>query len=132
MRRQSGKFKAVSEGAKQAFRDSKRLFVSSSEEESEEGGLVLGLVGEVKRIGFKQDHKREEISLMREDLKRRKADLDDPAYVPKVPEDGKKKSDTTSKKKTAGDSLGVVSFVFMFFLIEFIYYQISTMFDEFI
>ena len=49
-----------------------------------------------------------------------------------VPEDGKKKSDTTSKKKSAGDSLGVVSFVFIFFSIEFIYYQISTIFDEFI
>jgi hypothetical protein len=40
-------------------------------------------------------------------------------YVPRVPEVGKKKSNkksnTASKKTSAGDSLGVVSFVFMFF-----------------
>ena len=59
VRRQSGKFKAVSDGAKQSFYD-KRLFASSSKE-SKEGGLVHGLVGDVKPIGYKQDRKREEI-----------------------------------------------------------------------
>ncbi len=43
-------------------------------------GLVLGLVGDVKPSEYKQDGKREAISLMREDQKRRKADLDDPTY----------------------------------------------------
>ena len=73
---------------------------------------------------------------MREDRKRRKADLDDPTYVPEVPKVGKnksnKKSNTASKKTYAGDSLGVASFVFMFFSIQFIYYLISIIFDEFI
>ena len=101
------KIKAVLDGAKQSFYDSKPLFASCSEEESEEGGLVWGglvqgglvrvLVGDVKPIGYKQDRKREEIASMREDRKRRKQDLDDPAYVPEVPKDGKK-SDMTSKK----------------------------------
>ena len=122
VRCQSGKFKAVSDGTKQAFYDSKWLFASSSEEESEEGGLVPGLVGDVKQIGYKKDRKREEISLIREDRKRRKEDLNDPTFVPELPKDGKKKSDTTSNKKSAGDSLDVVSFVFLFFSIEFIYY----------
>ncbi len=66
---------------------------------------------------------------MREDQKRRKADLNDPTYVLEVPEVGKNKSNkktyTASKKTSAGDSLGVVSFVFMFFSIQFIYYLIS-------
>ena len=39
---------------------------------------------------------------MKEDLKRRRADLDDPTYVPEVPKDGKKKSDTISKKNLQG------------------------------
>ncbi len=37
---------------------------------------------------------------MKEDLKRRRAD--DPTYVPEVPKDGKKKSDTISKKNLQG------------------------------
>ncbi len=52
MRRQSGKFKAFLVEAKEAFYDSK-LFPNSSEEESKEGGLVLGLVGDVKPSRYK-------------------------------------------------------------------------------
>ena len=104
------------------------MFASSSDEESKEGGLHCVLVGNFKPIGYKQDCKRKVFASIREDCKRRKEDLDDPTYVPEVPKDGKKKSDTTSKKKSAG--LGVVRFVFIFFSIEIIYYLISIIFDE--
>ena len=55
VRRQSGKFKAVIDEAKEAFYASKdsKLFPNSSEEESKEGGLVLGLVGDVKPSRYK-------------------------------------------------------------------------------
>ena len=126
---QSGKFKAISDGAKLSFYDSKKpMFASSSDEESKEGGLHCVLVGNFKPIGYKQDCKRKVFASIREDCKRRKEDLDDPTYVPEVPKDGKKKSDTTSKKKSAG--LGVERFVFIFFSIEIIYYLISIIFDE--
>ena len=145
MRRQLGIFKAVVDDAEEAFymsKDSKLLkdllFPSSSEEESNDGGLVSCLVGDVKQIAYgvavklcgrKKDGKRQAISQLREEQKRRKEDKNDPAYVPKdtgkknVPGDtGKKnrnkKSDTASNKKSAGDCVFDVSFVFLFFSIS--------------
>ena len=135
MRRQSGIFKAVVENAKEAFYTSKEskplkdqpLFASSSEEESNDGGLVLCLAGEVKQtaygsVGLKQDGKREAMSQLREEQKRKKADKSDPTYVPE--DTGKKnqnkKSDTASNKKSAGDCVFDVSFVFLFFSIPFL------------
>ncbi len=139
MRRQSGIFKAVVDNAKEAFytlQESKPLkdqplFASSSEEESNDGGLVLCLAAEVKQTaygsvirpcGLKQDGKREAMSQLREEGKRRKADKGDPAYVPE--DTGKKnrnkKSDTASNKKSAGDCVFDVSFVFLFFSIPFL------------
>ncbi len=106
MRRQSGKFKAVVDDAKEAYYTSKELVPlrdrpllhSSSEEESNEGGLVKGGVkgglvectefevkqtpyGSVRRrCGLKQDGKWEALSQLREEQKRREADKDDPVY----------------------------------------------------
>ncbi len=134
MRRQSGIFKAVVDNAKEAFYTSKELktlkdFASSSEEESNDGGVVLCLPGEVKQtaygsVGLKKDGKREAMSQLREERKRKKADKGDPTYVPDVPENtGKKnrnkKSDTASNKKSA-DCVFDVSFVFLFFSIPFL------------
>jgi len=141
VRHQSGIFKAVVDNAKEAFYTSKEseplkdqpLFASSSEEESNDGGLVSCLAGEVKQTayglvirlyGLKQDGKREAMSQLREERKRRKADKGDPTYVPDVPENtGKKnrnkKSDTASNKKSA-DCVFDVSFVFLFFSIPFL------------
>jgi hypothetical protein len=122
VRHQSGKFKAVLDEAKQSFIE--KMFASSSEEESKEGGDVepsgFGLV--VKPCGLKQDGKREAISQLREDQKRRKADKDDPTYVPEVPrkKNSNNKSDTASNKKSAGDCVFDVSFVFLFFSIPFL------------
>ena len=85
MRRQSGKFKAVVDDAKEAFHTPKEsesksskdpLFASSSEEESNDGGLVSCLVGDVKQIAYglgvklcgrKKDGKRQAISQLREE-----------------------------------------------------------------
>ena len=75
-------------------------------------GLVLGLVGDVKPSGYKQDGKREALSQLREEQKRRKADKDDPRYVPEVP---RKKN---RNKKSAGNSGFDVSFVFLLFSIS--------------
>ncbi len=106
------------------------LFPSFSEEESNEGGLVKGGVkgglvectefevkqtpsGSVRRpCGLIQDGKREALSQLREEQKRRKADKDDPKYVPEVP---RKKN---RNKKSAGDCGFDVSFVFLFFSIS--------------
>ena len=139
MRRQSGKFKAVADDAKEAYYTSKesKLFANSSEEESNEGGLFSGLIGDVKEIAYgstvklcrrKIDGTRKAISQLREERKRRKEDKNDPTYVPEdtgkknVPETGKKnrnkKSDTASNKKSAGDCVFDVSFVFLFFSIS--------------
>jgi hypothetical protein len=53
VRRQSGKFIAVVDEAKEAFFDSNlKLFPNSSEDESKESGLVSCLVGDVKATGF--------------------------------------------------------------------------------
>jgi hypothetical protein len=116
VRRQSGKFKAVLDEAKEAFFNSNlKLFPNSSEEESKEGGLVSFLVGDVKPTGYilvvkpcglKQNAKQEAISQLREDRKRRKADLDDPMYAPDVPrkKNSNKKSDTAIQEKFPGDS----------------------------
>jgi hypothetical protein len=109
VRRHSRKFKAISDGVKQSFYDSKWLFASSSNKGSKEGGLVCVLVCDVKQTGYKSGPKQDEIALMREDCKRRKEDLDYPMYVPK---DGMKKTNTISKKKSAGGSLDVVIFSF--------------------
>ena len=98
-----------------------KLFPNSSEEESNEGGLVSCLVGDVKPsaydsvvklCGLKQDGKREAMSQLREEQKRRKAEIDDPTYVPEVP---RKKN---RNKKSAGDCGFDVSFVFLFFSIS--------------
>jgi hypothetical protein len=89
------------------------------------------LIGEVKDIAYgltvklcgrKKDGKREAISQLREEQKRRKEDKNDSTYVPEdtgkknVPETGKKnrnkKSDTASNKKIEGDCVFDVSFVF--------------------
>ena len=116
MRCQSRKFKAVLDEAKEAFFNSNlKLFLNSSKEESNEGGLASFLVGDVKQTGYglvfkpcglKQDGKREAISQLWEDRKRRKADLDDPTYAPEVPgkKNSNKKPDTALKKKSPGDS----------------------------
>jgi hypothetical protein len=137
VRCQSGKFKAVVDDAKESFYTSKEsvplrdrpLFHNSSEEESNEGGLVKGGVkgglvectefevkqtpyGSVHRpCGLKQDDKPEALSQLREEQKRRKADKDDPTYVPEVP---RKKN----RKKSAGDCGFDVNFVFLFFSIS--------------
>ena len=76
----------------------------------------------------KKDDTWKAISLLREERKRRKEDENDPMYVPEdtgkknVPETGKKnrnkKSDTASNKKSAGDCVFDVSFVFLFFSIS--------------
>ncbi len=144
MRRQSGIFKAVVDDTKEAYYTSKEskplkdpLFASSSEEESNDGGLVSCLVGDVKQIAYgpavklcgEKDGKRKAVSLLREERKRRKEDKNDPTYVPEdtgkkiVPEDtGKKnrnkKSDSASNQKSAGDCVFDVSFVFLFFSIS--------------
>jgi hypothetical protein len=133
VRCQLGKFKAVVDEAKEAFYVSKdlKLFPNSSEEESNEGGLVSCLVGDVKPsaygsvvkpCGLKQDGRREAMSPLREEQKRRKADKDDRMYAPKVPrkKNQNKKSDTASNKKSAGDCVFDVSFVFLFFSIPFL------------
>ncbi len=56
VRRQSGIFKAVVDDAKEAFYTLKSkqdlLFPSSSEEESNDGGMVSCLVGDVKQIAY--------------------------------------------------------------------------------
>ncbi len=72
VRHQTGKFTAVVDDAKEAFYSKDlQLFPSSSEEESNEGGLVSCLVGDVKPsacglvvrcCGLKQDGKREAMS----------------------------------------------------------------------
>jgi hypothetical protein len=124
VRRQSGIFKAVVDDSKEAFYTSKlkqrSLFPSSSEEESNDGGMVSCLVGDVKQIAKKRDGKRKAISLLREEQKRRKEDKNDLTYVPE--DTGKKnrnkKSDTASNKKSAGDCVFDVSFVFLFFSIS--------------
>ena len=127
--RQSGKFKAVVDEAKEAFyalKDSK-LFHNSREVKSTEGGLVSCLVGDVrpsayglvvKPCGLKHDGIREAMSQSREEQKRRKADKDDPAYVPEDTRKKKqnKKSDLASNKKAAVDCVFDV-FVFLFFSI---------------
>ncbi len=68
----------------------------------------------------KKDDTWKAISLLREERKRRKEDENDPMYVPE--DTGKKnqnkKSDTASNKKSAGDSVFDVSFVFLFFSIS--------------
>jgi hypothetical protein len=124
VRRQSGKFKAVVDEAKEAFyaKESElkllkdRLFASSSEEESNsnDGGLVKGGVKSVRRpCGVKQDGKQEAaLAQLREEQKRRKLEQDDPTYVPEVP---RKKN---RNKKSAGNSGFDVSFVFLFFSIS--------------
>ncbi len=122
VRRQPGKFKAVVDEGKEAFYASKesesklskdRLFASSSEEESNDGGLVKGGVKSVHRpCGLKQDGKREALSQLREEKKRRTAEQDDPTYVPEVP---RKKN---RNKKSAGNGGFDVSFVFLFFSIS--------------
>ena len=79
---------------------------------------AYGLV--IKPCGLKKDGKREAISLLREEQKRRKKDENDPTYVPEkdVPEvsPGKKNrnknSGTASNKKSAGDCVFDVSFCF--------------------
>ncbi len=133
MCRQSGKFRAVVDYAKEAFyalKDS-TLFLNSSEEESNEGGLVSFLVGDVKPsayglvvkpCGLKKYGKWEAMSRSREERKRKKADKDDPAYVP---EDTRQKHrnnkpNPASNKKSAGDCGFDVSFVFLFFSIPFL------------
>ena len=139
MRRQSGIFKAVVDNAKEAFYTSKEskplkeeqpLFASSGEKESNDGGLVLCLGGEVKQktaygsvirpCGLKQDGKWEATQL-REERKRRKADKGDPMYVPEDTgmKNRNKKSGTPSNKKSA-DCVFDVSFVFLFFSIPFL------------
>jgi hypothetical protein len=69
---------------------------------------------------WKKDGKKKAISLLREERKRRKEDKNDPRYVPE--DTGKKyqnkKSDTASKKKSAGDCVFDVSFLFLFFSIS--------------
>ena len=69
---------------------------------------------------WKKDGKKKAISLLREERKRRKEDKNDPTYVPE--DTGKKnrnkKSDTASNKKSAGDCVFDVSFVFLFFSIS--------------
>jgi hypothetical protein len=59
VRRQSGIFKTALDDAKEAFYTSKEskplkdpLFASSSEEESNDGGLVSCLVGDIKQIAY--------------------------------------------------------------------------------
>ena len=68
----------------------------------------------------KKDDKWKAISLLREERKRRKEDKNDPTYVPE--DTGKKnlnkKSDTASNKKSAGDCVVDVSFMFLFFSIS--------------
>ena len=139
MRRQSGIFKAVVENAKEAFYTSKEsrplkdqpLFASSSEEESNDGAVVSCSAGDdvvaqtdfgavFKPCGYKGNGKREAIS-QKEEQKRRKAEKDDPTYVPEdtVPKNRNKKSDTVSNNKSAGDCVFDVSFVFLFFSIPF-------------
>ena len=66
---------------------------------------------------------------MSAECKRRKEAIEDPNYVP---EDEKKKSNKISKKKAAEEALGVVSFVFILFFVEFIYYLMSFIYDEYI
>jgi hypothetical protein len=114
VRRQSGKFKAVIDDAKEAFFDSNsKLFPNSSEEESKKGGLVSCLFDDVKATGYglvykpcglKLDGKQEAISQLREERKRTKEDNDDPTYAPEVPrkKNSNKKSNTASNKKSAG------------------------------
>ena len=110
MRRVSGKFKAISGAAKKSFYHSKRVVPSFGKEGSKEGVLVCVLVLEnVRQKGCKPGPTPEEIESKREDCKRRKEDLDYPMYVPK---DGMKKTNTISKKKSAGGSLDVVIFSF--------------------
>ena len=82
MCRQLGKFTAVVDDAKEAFysKESKplkdSLFPSSSKEESNDGGLVSCLDGDVRQsaygsavkpCGLKKDGKREAMSLLREE-----------------------------------------------------------------
>jgi len=142
VRRQSGIFKAIVDNAKEAFytsKESKPLedFASpSKEEESNDGGFAICSAGDVvaqtdfgsviRPCGLKRDGKREAMSqLRRKEQKRRKADKDDPTYVPDVPENtaGKKnrnkKSDTASNQKSV-DCVIDVSFVFLFFSIPFL------------
>ncbi len=97
------------------------------------------MVGDVKATGYglvykpcgvKQNGKQEAISQLREEQKRRKADKDDPTYAPEVPrrKNSNKKPDTASNKKSAGDCVFDVSFVFLFFSIpihKIVYYLIS-------
>ena len=145
MRRQSGKFKAVVDEAKQDFYASKysELFPNSSEEESNEGGLVSCLVGDakpsayglvIKPCGLKKDGKREAKSQLREERKRRKEDKDDPMYVPedtrkKKP---KKKINTASNQKSSEDCVFDVSFVFLFFSIPFLMNSSTSLLSNFI
>jgi hypothetical protein len=75
---------------------------------------AYGLV--VKPCGLKQDGKQEAISLLREEQKRRKEDENDPTYVPEVSPEKKnrnKNSGTASNKKSAGDCVFDVGFVFL-------------------
>ena len=99
------------------------MFASSSEEESKEVGDVKpsGFGSVVKPCGFKQDGKREAISQLRVDRKRRKADKDDPRYVPEVPrmKNSNKKPDTAFNKKSAGNCVFDVSFGFCSFQYHF-------------
>ncbi len=83
------------------------------------GGLVelfevkQTLYGSVHRpCRLKQDGKREALSQLREEQKKRKADKDDPTYVPEVP---RKKN---RNKKSARNCGFDVSFVFLFFSIS--------------
>ena len=124
MRRQSGKFKAVVDEAKEAFHakesESKlskdRLFASSSDEESNsnDGGLVKGGAKSVPRkCEKKRDGKREAaFAQLREERKKRKLEHDDPTYVPEVPRKNNR------NKKSAGNSGFDVSFVFLLFSIS--------------
>ena len=123
VRRQSGKFKAVVDEAKEAFyakeSESKlskdRLFASSSDEESNsnDGGLVKGGAKSVHRCGKKRDANRAgAFAQWREERKKRKLEQDDPPYVPEVP---RKKN---RNKKSAGNSGFDVSFVFLLFSIS--------------
>ncbi len=84
--RQSDIFKAVVDDAKEVFYTSPlkdSLFASSIEEESNNGGLVPCLGGDVKQIAYgsvvklcgrKKDGKPQAISQLREERKRRKED----------------------------------------------------------
>jgi hypothetical protein len=74
----------------------------------------------VKPCGLKKDGKREAISLLREERKRRKEDKNDLIYVPEKDvqevspgkKNRNKNSGTASNKKSAGDCVFDVSFCF--------------------